>query len=290
MAEIFFFLVLLLAGFLAGKNGRLLKTRDPLKYFAVFFGLPILILHSFLSGPVLAPAVLVIVFSLIANILIAKAGNRILKNENRGTLLLLCSFPNSGFLGLPLCWALFGQSGLYYGSLYVVAAGLVHYTFGIASALKEEKRKWISVFRDSLKFPVVWVYLAVLAVSFSGFLPYSGALADFLELAGKLSLYLIMFYVGLNLSFPAGLNAFRKEILYVAVFRFLISPAVVFIPLYFLDFEGYRVLAFQAMMPPALLNTVIAGYYGLNEKISANLTALLTAFFLAVFFLVFLFA
>lgn len=287
MVEIIVFIFLLLFGFIVNRRFPSQKAKEILKNLIIFVGSPILIIHSVLSqGKIeFGLVAVIVVLSLVLNMVFSKIGNHILKLKNRGPFLLLNSFANAAFLGLPLCWIVFGSQGLYYGSLYVVVGSLVQYSLGIAAALKEEKADWLSAVRDTFKFPAFWVYLVVLLILNLGITLPAGIM-DVFGSVGKIALYLIMVYVGLNLSKPENIKEFYRESLYVGVFRFLISPLIIFLPLFYLKIEGCQVLTFEAMMPPAIFNTIIAGYYQLNEKLCANITSILTILFLLGFILI----
>jgi len=147
MSEIIVLILLLALGFLINRQFQPQKTKQIIKYLIVFVGAPVLILHSVLNQEKIEFGLIavIIVFSLIANMVLSKIGNHIFKLKNRGSFLLLNSFSNAGFLGLPLCWIIFSSQGLYYGSLYVVVGSLIHYSLGIAGALLEEgKANWLS--------------------------------------------------------------------------------------------------------------------------------------------------
>jgi len=286
MTEIIVFIFILLFGFFANWRFKIGKLKSILKNLIAFIGAPILIIHSVLSqGRIeFGLVALIIIFSLIINIILSKIGNRIFNLKDRGCLLLLNSFANVGFLGLPLCWIVFGDQGIYYGSLYVVIGGLVHF-FGIAMALREERTNWFSALKDSFKFPVFWTNLVILLI-LSLRINFSIEVMDTLGFIGKATLYLIMFYVGLNLSKPESFRKFYQQSLYVGVFRFLISPLVILIPSLIFNIEGRWVLTFQAMMPPAIFNIVVASFYRMNERLCSNITTILTILFLLGFILI----
>ena len=275
MVEIVVFIFLLLFGFIVRE--RFGKAKEIFKNLIIFVGSPILIIYSVLSQEKieLGLVAMVIAASFILNMFFSSLANKIFRLKNRGCFLLLNSFGNNGFLGLPLCWIVFGNQGLYYGSLYVVVSSLMHFTIGVAVALKEEKANWLSAIKDALKFPVFWVNLVILLIFYLKLTPPAGFM-DVFGFIGKATLYLVMFYVGLNLIWQDNFKEFYKESFYVGVFRFVISPLIVFLILFWSRIEGYQVLVFQAMMPPAIFNTIVAGYYRMNEKLCANITAILT--------------
>lgn len=285
MIELIVFIFLLFFGFIIRK--QLGKSKEVLKNFIIFVGAPILTIYSVLSQGKIEFGLIsaIIAVSLILNMVFSKMGNNILKLKDKGCFLLLNSFANNGFLGLPLCWIVFGSKGLYYGSLYALVSSLINFTLGIIAALKEEKANWLSAVKDTLKFPVFWVNLFIfLFLYFRITLP--AGFMDAFGLIGKATLYLVMFYVGLNLTMPGNFKEFYKESLYVGAFRFVVSPLIIFFILFWIKIEGYQVLVFQAMMPPAIFSTIVAGYYRMNEKLCANITTVLTIFFLAAFILI----
>ena len=263
------------------------KVKEIFKNFIIFVGAPILTIHSVLSQEKIEFGLVatVITVSLILNMVFSKMGNSIFRLKDRGCFLLLNSFGNNGFLGLPLCWIVFGSQGLYYGSLYVLVSSLVNFTLGIVAALKEEKADWFTALKDTIKFPVFWVNLVIFLILYLKLTPSAEVMGAF-GFIGKITLYLVMFYVGLNLTWPDNFKEFYKESLYVGAFRFIISPLTISLILFWSKIEGYQVLVFQAMMPPAIFSTIVAGYYRMNEKLCANITTILTFSFLVVFILI----
>jgi len=285
MLEIIIFIFILLLGFMARE--QLGKVKEIFKNFIIFVGAPILTIHSVLSQEKIEFGLVatVITVSLILNMVFSKMGNNIFRLKDKGCFLLLNSFGNNGFLGLPLSWIVFGSQGLYYGSLYALVSSLVNFTLGIAAALKEEKADWFSAIKDTIKFPVFWVNFFIFLILYLKITLPVGFM-DVFGFIGKATLYLVMFYVGLNLTRPGNFKEFYKESLYVGAFRFIISPLIIFLILFWSKIEGYQVLVFQAMMPPAIFSTIVASYYRMNEKLCANITTVLTIFFLATFILI----
>jgi len=283
MVKVVAFLFLLLLGYLINQKFTPRKGKEIIRQFIIFFGLPILVLHSILSQEKIefGLTALVIATSLILNVILSRIGNKSLNFRNGGTLLLLNSFSNAGFLGLPFCWILFGSQGLHYGSLYVLVGILIHYTVGIAGALEVERKE----IRDTFRFPATWIFVLILVLIVFG-VKFPPSLMNVFNYIGEVTLVLSLFYIGLNLERPENFKEFYRETLYVGAFRFLISPLIVFLPLVFLKISGFQIIAFQAMMPPAIANTIIASHFGLNEKLSANVTTILTIVFLLIFLLI----
>ncbi|MDI6591940.1 MAG: AEC family transporter [Patescibacteria group bacterium] len=286
MVKIAILLFLLIIGYLINKYFEPRQVKEFIKYFLIYIGIPILLLYSILNYQSRDFGLIagIIVFSLVLNIIFSQLGNKLLNLKDRGSLLLLNSFPNSGYLGLPLCWILFGDLGLYYGSLYVLVGTLIHCTLGIGAALQFEFNQIAQSIKGVGKFPGIWTLVIVLLmIAFK--INFSPLIMERLGSLGKIILGLAIFYIGLNLEKPKNLREFSHQCLYVGAFRFLVSPLIIFLSLFFLKHEGWQILTFQALMPPAIANTIIAGYYRLNEKLCANVTTILTVIFLAIFFI-----
>jgi hypothetical protein len=225
----------------------------------------------------------IVVFSLVANVVLSKlAAPRKLKNP--GAFILLNSFPNAGFLGLPLCAAVWGGVGLAYASVYTLFATLVHFTLGVFASLQTKLKGISQPLKATGKFPVVWIMLAILFILAAGIELPTPILGIF-GLVGQLTLYLAIFYVGLCIRITRRAPVY--ECLYVGLFRFFVSPILILIPLILFRIDGWQILAFEAAMPPAVINTVIASYYRLGKELTANITAILSICFLAVFFVLY---
>ncbi len=288
MIKIIIFILLLLAGYFINKKFKLIIVRKLIKFFLIYIGLPCLVLSSISDYKIVDFGLisLIILFSFILNITVSKLGNNILNLKNRGSFILLNSFSNAGFLGLPICWILFEDVGLFYGSLYVLVGTLLHYTLGIFVSIHSESKKVKNSIKKVLRFPIVWILGVVfLLVIFEVNIPI--LVISFFDFIGKVTLGVAIFYIGSNLVKPKNISSFFNECLYVAIFRFLVSPLLILIPLLFFGVEDYLILVLEAMMPPAIGSTIIAGYYGLNEKLCANITTVLTIVFLFIFFILF---
>ncbi|MCK4429000.1 MAG: AEC family transporter, partial [Candidatus Aenigmarchaeota archaeon] len=225
-----------------------------------------------------------IAFSLIMNLLFSEAGNRIFKLKYKGSFVLMNSFSNAGFLGLPICWILFGDIGLFYWALYILIESLLHYSLGIFASVYSESGKLILSAKKVGRFPAFWILGTVFLFIISG-INIPPQFTSVLEIISKLTLGMAVFYIGSNIVKPENIHEFFNECSYVAIFRFLISPLIILFPLLYFGVEYYYILVLEAMMPPAIGNTIVAGYYKLNEKLCANITITLIMIFLSIFFI-----
>ena len=286
MIELFIFILLLLSGYFANRKFDLSQGKYLMKHLLIYVGIPCIALSSVLSHKSVEFGLIsaIVAFSLVMNIFFSEAGNRILNLKYKGSFILMNSFSNAGFLGLPICWILFGDIGLYYGALYILTEILIHYSLGIFASVYSDSGKFRLSAKKVGRFPAFWILGAVYLFIISGI----GVPKPFMDLLGilsKVGLGLAIFYIGSNLVKPKNIPEFFSECSYVAVFRFFISPLIILFPLLYFGVEYYYILVLEAMMPPAIGNTIVAGYYKLNEKLCANITTVLIIVFLFGFFI-----
>ena len=286
--SLLFFLAL---GYLINRKIDLKRLKIFIKWFLVYLGIPGIVLCSLLSFDVPMADLKVIsaavTISLFINMLFSFMGNRVLGLKDKGVFILLISFPNSGFLGLPICYVLFGDLGLYYASIYVLMCTIIHYTIGLFFSLQSEFKDIKYALHGVGRFPVVYSMGAVLLLITLD-LDLPGAVLSSLDYLGEVTSFLAVFYIGMSLELYKD-KSMKKLIMnttYVGSFRFFILPLVMFLLCVYFKIEP-KILVLESMMPPAIANTVLAAHYSMNKELCANITTILTVAFIITFFLLF---
>jgi predicted permease len=77
----------------------------------------------------------------------------------RNAMSLAGIFTNSGFYGIPVCLLAFGEEGLKWAALYIVASSTVQSTLGIFLA-SAGKQKALSALATVFKVPLIWALIA----------------------------------------------------------------------------------------------------------------------------------
>lgn len=289
LANVLYLLIFLALGYLINKKIEVKRLKNVIKWFLVYLGIPGIVLYSLLGFDVpvtdFKAILAAVTISLLLNMLFSYIGNIIFNLKDKGAFMLLISFPNSGFLGIPVCYVLFGDLGLYYASIYVLVCTIIHYSIGLFFSLQSEFKDVKYALAGVGRFPVVYsMSIVLLLISLDLELPE--AILRFLSYLGDFTSFSALFFIGMSLELYKE-KSIKKLILnttYVGSFRFFILPAVMFLLCLYFKIEP-KILVLEAMMPPAIANTVLAAHYSMNKELSANITTILTVIFIIAFLL-----
>ncbi len=197
--------------------------------------------------------------------------------------MLVTTFPNTGFLGYPFAFALFGSTGLSYAVIYdQMGMFPIFVSLGFLIAGGRES------LRHAVRFPPLIALLAALALNGAGY-TIAGPTAQFLQAVGWTTLPLTIFIIG----YRVRLKALRdyKPLVWCLILRMLVLPAVLVAILHVLGKSGtpYQVTLMESAMPPALTTSILALQYRLDNDlavacISVGTIISMIAFSIALFF------
>ncbi len=237
------FFALVLAGYLAGRRHVLPDSAIPgLNAFVLYFALPCLLFRFGMNTPIfelLNPAVLatwllaalLIVFVTIALTLDAQMG---LKDAAFGAL--VASFPNTGFMGVPLMVALLGPAAagpvicivladLFVTSSLCIALAQAHEASGHGSRVAA-----LRALRGALSNPLPWAIVLGAGCSVAG-LRLSGPIDVIVRMLADASTPVALFTIG-TVLWRAGQHAHTRTPLAryapVALIKNLLHPTLVF--------------------------------------------------------------
>ena len=208
--------------------------------------------------------------------------------ENRGVYKNFLIFTNNAFMGFPVAYALFGSEGMFLMVLANVMMPIFLYTLGVHN-LRRTKSKYSSrlgVLKDRLKDmanpPVISTLIGL--VIFLLQIPIPGVINDVLDIVGATMAPLCMIVIGLQLteSSPRHVMTNHKFII-VSMFRLIIIPGLVFLPLYLLNANPLVIciMTLNAMLPCSAVCVALAEEYKNNVKLAAEGTFLSTLFSIA---------
>lgn len=180
---------------------------------------------------------------------------RHLHQDHRKVLRVTTMFGNVSFLGIPLCYGLFGEVGLLYASLYAAAQDVLFWSVGVAMMGSGPVRMdWKRLVNPSL----VGIVLAGLLV-WTG-LPVPAFVMKATSTVGAATLPLSLLVVG------AGFHGIRLDIrtitalLPVGGLKLILIPAIMAFVLTFvpMDPTARAVLAIEIAMPSAAATVALA--------------------------------
>lgn len=185
-------------------------------------------------------------------------------DRNLRAFVLLSAFPNTGFLGYPLAYAVFGNSGLSYAIIYdQIGMFPLFLTLGFFVAGGRES------LGSALRFPPFIALLTGLLFNVTA-LPLPQLVATPLTALGWTTLPLTIFLIGAKITFKAS-HDFR----YIATaltLRMLLLPLTLWLLMLPLEMHGlpYQVALMETAMPPALSISILALKYDMDEELTVS--------------------
>lgn len=281
------FFALVLAGYLAGRQHVLPESAIPgLNAFVLYFALPCLLFRFGMNTPVLDllnPSVLLtwllaaalIVFAAVALSLNERVG---LKDAAFGAL--VASFPNTGFMGVPMMVALLGAAAAGPVICIVVADLFVTSSACIALAQAHEasghgsRTAALRALRGALSNPLPWAILAGALFSVAG-VRLSGPLDVIVRMLADASTPVALFTIG-TVLWRAGQHAHTRtpwpDFLPVALMKNLLHPLLVLalgsaLRVLGVPLTGFQltVLVLSAGLPSASSVSLLAERYGADN-------------------------
>ncbi len=203
-----------------------------------------------------------------------------LDKKASAAIILNASFMNVTYLGLPIVYALFGPAGLGPASLYAMAIGVMHLTFGVALATSAAGKKVSPrlIVLGVLTFPAA--FALIVALLFVGLRAPPPDIRIALDYLAKPSFFLMLLFVGYKMP-PINPCKYLSSLATVGIIRSLICPIVTYFCIIVLpgvEIGGpiAKPALIMAAMPPAVFNMVIANKFKLDLKLCGALVFYLT--------------
>lgn len=234
--QIIILFILMAVGFYARKKMIMNDTLSKgLSNILINIALPALIISSFtfeFSKDMLKNAGLVIIFSIIIHIiivLVSRIAFRKYDLDKKNVLNFLGVFPNAGFMGLPLIYAIYGQIGVFYASIFMVPYHILMWTYGQDIFIKSKKEAFsFKLILSKFKNPaIIGVAVGLVIFIFSVTLPY--VIDTSLSMLGSVTSPLAMMIVGDKIAQIKFKDIFSdKDVYYGSFIRLIIAPLITF--------------------------------------------------------------
>ena len=263
-------------GFGWARSGKPIAT-TTLSDLVLYVGAPCLIFHTLVTTEV-EPGALSrmsgLTLSLIAASFIANALALAALRLPVGNYLGPLTFPNTGNLGIPVCYFAFGEEGLALAVAYFSTSFMVHSLAG--DFIYAGKRSARPLLTSPLFYAAI---LSVLVLAIE--LPVPKAVLRTTELLGGLTIPLMLITLGVSLSNLGAARLDRSFLL--SALRIGLGLGVALILASALELEGVArgVFVLEASMPVGVLNYVFAQRYGREPTQIASLVLVSTLLSLA---------
>ena len=228
LQQVIILVLMMLVGFIAAK-AKLVKPegRDVLTKVVLNIASPALVINSFqvkFDMQLLREMGLVALFAAVSMGLFFLLGKYIWPkgdDEKRRVLWQATMFSNCGFMGYPVLYSLFGQTGVMYGAVYVMVFTVYSWTLGI-HIYAGKSGGW----KDILLQPgLLAVFVGLAFFLFGVKLP--GPIGQAVTNIGSLNTPLAMMIVGLLVAEGDFRSIFKEHTLFTgAAARLIVLPAL----------------------------------------------------------------
>ena len=268
-------LVVIVIGYCITKAGVFsAKTRADLTNVVIYVMMPCNIFGAFHKGitPDTLMQCLIVFLSASGLQVMLFILNRILyikvKKERRVVLQYATYVNNAAFLGLPVIGAVFGPTGVLFGSIMLIPMRIVMWTSGLMLFTKMDKKESIKVIATH---PCIWAVILGMGYIFAPFeLP--SFLSGAIRLVGDCVTVLPMLIVGSILHGVKPKEVLVKECFYFSFFRLAVIPAIMFGVLMLLHVSPLvvGVVVLSSAMPAAMTTAMLAEKYGQDSAFASK--------------------
>lgn len=281
--QVFILFLLMFIGFIARKT-RLLNNElnTGLNELIVNITVPFSIVTSFnisYSPETLHNIIVFFLCCVAVHLIAALAGwllfLRVPENE-RKLFRFIAIFSNCGYMGLPVLASIFGNSGIFYGSIYVVTFNLFAWTLGVMVFTGKADRTTV---KQGLTNPAL-IAVAIGLVLFLFSLKLPVPIYRSLEITGGMTTPLAMMVIGSMLADIHLQELFSGFVVYyISLVRLVIIPLLAAFSLKAVGVrpELVQICTASAAMPAAALTAVFAEKYNNNTKLTSRIIFISTA-------------
>ena len=194
----------------------------------------------------------------------------------RGVWAFSCAFTNSGFMGFPICLALFGPEGLSLSVILNIAFNLTVYTVGaIEISLDNPNHDAERISIKSIIFSEINAATLISLIFYFGKIPVPQFIASPLTYLSGITTPLSMIIIGMALARERGIDLFTNRDAWLSTFmRLIVYPMALclllrFVPLGSNPLIG-AVLVIVIAMPGASVTAVLCEMYHGNIDFAAK--------------------
>lgn len=242
--------------------------------------MPLLIITSF-QFPIAtikqAPKIIIIaIFAHLLGILISTLVYRKLK-DRKNILCFAATFSNCAFIGYPVIKSLYGESGIFYTSMYVLIFNLFLWSYGLM--LFNEKLNVKNLKKIFVNPGIISILIGLLLYTFSIKIPM--ILLKPMEMIGSMTTPLSMMITGVILVDINYRQMFSDVELYIGVLlRLVVIPGILLGILWALNIKGTGAMTMVIVsgLPVAVSTVLFTEKYNGDSRLSSSLITLSTLF------------
>ncbi len=135
---------------------------------------------------------------------------------------MMFTYPNLGFMGMPIMAALYGPIGVFYASLFMIVFNFSIFSYGVTIVSENEKFE----LKKLLNPGIISALIAI--IIFLGSISIPSVLSELLGKVGSITSPLAMITLGSTLTYVHIRDVVKEKVLYVfALFKLVIFPAII---------------------------------------------------------------
>jgi predicted permease len=200
--------------------------------------------------------------------------------SEKGVLVLGAAFGNVTYLGLPVLTGVYGYEAAKYALFFdLMATTPLLWIVGASLASRYGEGRGFEI-RESLRticsLPPLWGIAAGILLRLAHF-PVPGFVMKTLGMFGDLVVPLMIFTIGLALSFPKVRHAYA--IIPAVLIKLLVVPFIAYMAAVMLGLKGTALASclVEGAMPTMVLSLLIASRFKLDESLAAFMIVVTTA-------------
>lgn len=196
--------------------------------------------------------------------------------ERKKMLRFAVSYSNCGFMGLPLVYAVLGEQGVAYASMFIAAFNLFAWTHGVSSMKSEPG---IDLKKAILNPGILGLLAGLILFILSARLPE--VLLTPMQYFSDLNTPLAMLVVGVYIAQIPLRELFEDNDLYrLSILRLLVVPFLCFLILlpFHIDRTIFTTLLILSSAPSAANSVMFAAQFGGDTRLGSKAVAITTLF------------
>ena len=228
--------------------------------------MPMMVLNAF-NKPTTREEILsslwVLVIALLGCVVTGVIGLFLWKHEpenKRKVLMYASMFSNAGNAGLPIISLVFGPTGVFYASMYLIPPRILQWTVGLGFFVKPEKGSWV---KNVLLNPmVIMIYIGAILMITNWQIP--GVLGTAIANLGSMTGPLSMILIGATLANMDWKMLLDRSVLFTSFLRLIAFPMLfaVLLRLIHADAMAMNICVILLAMPVASNTAAMAERYG----------------------------
>lgn len=275
--------IILVIGFFAGRAGIIDSTGNKkLAAVMLYVASPMLVLKSFFisfdaeKAKNIALMLGLSFFMFFVAILLSRLIYGKFPADVSTVMRFAAIFPNGGYMGLPVMYALYGDDGVFYGSFYVVAFHIMLWTYGYSMFGGNKTKK--EIFLQVLSSPSIIAVFVGMIIFVLG-IPVPNPVVEAVTAVGNMTMPISMLIIGSVICSARLKEIFSDWRVYLSCFvKLIVMPliavAVTRIPV--IPRMPAAVLVTALAMPSAANTTVFSEMFGKDSLFASKCVSVST--------------